>query len=350
MRHGVGIVDHIEDRIVGLKVRDIYEVPAAAIVLTAHEELEDEWHGRWERWRNTYPDSAEDWDRAYSGELLPGWAEALPEFDPAEKEKLSTRAAGATVMGAFQPYAPTMLGGAADLVESTKTNFDGAGLFALDFAGRNIPFGVREHAMGAIVNGLAVHAGIVKPYGSTFLIFSDYMRPAVRLAAMSEAHCVFAWTHDSVGLGEDGPTHQPVEHYMALRAIPNFWFVRPADANETSYAWRVALERQDLAGPQEAHPQLVAQHVVRAHRRAERRWDLPAVVVAARPVERAAAEHVPRPGVGPLHGVAVRVVVVVADAEQLRRTLAAQLARISTDDQFEFGIRTFLEGLNAQAS
>ena len=211
------------------------------------QELEAEWHQRWEAWRNTYPDMAEDWDRAFSGELKPGWMEALPEFDPAETEKIATRAAGAKVMEAFKNYAPTMLGGAADLVESTKTNFDGAGVYAQDFAGRNIPFGVREHAMGAIVNGLAVHGGIVKPYGSTFLIFSDYMRPAVRLSALMGLPVVWAWTHDSVGLGEDGPTHQPVEHYMALRAIPNFWFIRPADANETTYAWKVALERK--AGP-----------------------------------------------------------------------------------------------------
>ncbi len=188
---------------------------------------------------------AEDWDRAFAGELKPAGHDALPEFDPAEKGKMATRAAGAKVMEAFKSYAPTMLGGAADLVESTKTSFDGAGVFARDFAGRNIPFGVREHAMGAIVNGLAVHGGIVKPYGSTFLIFSDYMRPAVRLSALMGLPVVWVWTHDSVGLGEDGPTHQPVEHYMALRAIPNFWFFRPADANETSYAWKVALERKD---------------------------------------------------------------------------------------------------------
>src|SRR4029453_619131 len=208
------------------------------------QELEQEWHTRWEAWRNTYPDMAEDWDRAFAGELKPGWAEALPEFDPAETEKMATRAAGAKVMEAFKNYAPTMLGGAADLAAPTKTNFDGGGVFAQDFAGRNIPFGVREHAMGSIVNGLAVHGGIVKPYGSTFLFFSDYRSPAVRLSALMGLPVVWAWTHDSVGLGEDGPTHQPVEHYMALRAIPNFWFIRPADANETTYAWKVALERQ----------------------------------------------------------------------------------------------------------
>jgi len=138
-----------------------------------------------------------------------------------------------------------MVGGAADLVESTKTEFVGGGLFSATHAGRNIAFGIREHAMGSIVNGISLHNGMLKPYGSTFLIFSDYMRPAVRLSALGEYPVVWVWTHDSVGLGEDGPTHQPVEHYAALRAIPKLWFIRPADANETVYAWKVALERED---------------------------------------------------------------------------------------------------------
>ena len=132
-----------------------------------------------------------------------------------------------------------MIGGAADLVESTKTLFEGGGEFSKVHAGRNVPFGIREHAMGAIVNGAAAHGGIVKPYGSTFLIFSDYMRPSVRLSALMGLPVVWVWTHDSVGLGEDGPTHQPVEHYAALRAIPNLWVMRPGDPNETALAWRV---------------------------------------------------------------------------------------------------------------
>jgi transketolase len=148
-------------------------------------------------------------------------------------------------MNAFAPFFPTMLGGAADLVESTKTIFDGAGEFSRTHAGRNVPFGIREHAMGAIVNGAAAHGAIVHPYGSTFLIFSDYMRPSVRLSALMGLPVVWVWTHDSIGLGEDGPTHQPVEHYSALRAIPNLWVIRPGDANETAEAWRVALERED---------------------------------------------------------------------------------------------------------
>jgi transketolase len=137
-----------------------------------------------------------------------------------------------------------MVGGAADLVESTKTEITGGGTFAATHAGRNIAFGVREHAMGSIVNGIALEPGMLKPFGSTFLIFSDYMRPAVRLSALIGLPAVWIWTHDSVGLGEDGPTHQPVEHHMALRAIPNLWYVRPADANETAMAWRIAFDRR----------------------------------------------------------------------------------------------------------
>ncbi len=148
-------------------------------------------------------------------------------------------------MAAFADYAPTMMGGAADLVESTKTLFEGAGQFSRVHSGRNVPFGIREHGMGAIVNGLAAHGGILKPYGATFLVFSDYMRGAVRLSALMGLPVVWVWTHDSVGLGEDGPTHQPIEHYSALRAIPRLWVMRPGDANETVHAWRVALERAD---------------------------------------------------------------------------------------------------------
>jgi transketolase len=208
------------------------------------DEAETEWRRRFETWRASFQKLTEEWDLAWRGQPIPGWAEALPTFDPSEKDALATRAAGAEVMAAFKGHVPTMVGGAADLVESTKTVFEGAGVFSRYFAGRNIPFGVREHGMGSIVNGLAVHGGIVKPYGSTFLVFSDYMRPAVRLSALMSLPVVWVWTHDSVGLGEDGPTHQPVEHYAALRAIPNLWVIRPADANETTIAWRIALERE----------------------------------------------------------------------------------------------------------
>lgn len=201
------------------------------------------WEERMASWRERHPEMAEDWDRAWSGRLREGWQAALPQF--AAGEKLATRAAGQKVMAAFGEYAPTMVGGAADLVESTKTLFDGGGEFSRVHAGRNVPFGIREHGMGAIVNGLAAHGGIVKPYGSTFFIFSDYMRGAVRLSALMGLPVVWVWTHDSVALGEDGPTHQPIEHFSSLRAIPRLWVVRPSDPNETSVAWRVALERED---------------------------------------------------------------------------------------------------------
>jgi transketolase len=201
------------------------------------------WRQRFERWREAFPEMAEDWDRAWAGRLREGWRDSLPSFDAGSS--IATRSAGQKVMAAFGEFAPTMIGGAADLVESTKTLFDGGGEFSKVHAGRNVPFGIREHAMGAIVNGAAAHGGIVKPYGSTFLMFSDYMRGAVRLSALMGLPVVWVWTHDSVALGEDGPTHQPVEHYAALRAIPRLWVIRPGDANETSVAWRVALERED---------------------------------------------------------------------------------------------------------
>ncbi len=205
--------------------------------------LEAEWRERFDAWSNAFPAAREDWDQVHSGRPRPGFAEALPAFPSGEA--LATRDAGKQVMQAFKSFVPTMVGGAADLVESTKTELEGAGVFSATHAGRNVAFGIREHGMGAIVNGLALHGGIVKPYGSTFLVFSDYMRPAVRLSALMHLPVVWVWTHDSIALGEDGPTHQPIEHYAALRAIPNLWFMRPADANETTYAWKVALERED---------------------------------------------------------------------------------------------------------
>jgi transketolase len=202
-----------------------------------------EWQRREQAWRESYPELAADWDLAWSGRLREGWQDAIPTFQAGKD--VATRSAGQKAMAALAPFGPTMAGGAADLVESTKTVFEGAGQYSRVHTGRNIAFGIREHAMGAIVNGLAAHGAMVKPYGSTFLIFSDYMRPSVRLSALMGLPVVWVWTHDSVGLGEDGPTHQPVEHYAALRAIPHLWVIRPADANETSLAWRLALERED---------------------------------------------------------------------------------------------------------
>jgi transketolase len=231
--------------------RDFY-VPAEAYeafgaCVARGRELQREWQRRLARWRAEDPARAAEWERAWRGRPGAGLAEALPSFDPAGVGALATRAAGGAVMQAFAPFVPTMLGGAADLAESTRTEFKGEPSFSRGRAGRNVHFGVREHAMGAIVNGMALHGGIVKPFGSTFLIFSDYMRPAIRLSALMRLPVVWVFSHDSVGLGEDGPTHQPVEHYAALRAIPGLIVIRPADAAETVEAWRVALE--DCSGP-----------------------------------------------------------------------------------------------------
>ena len=202
--------------------------------------VETEWRSTFDRWSQAFPDLRETWDAAHEGRI---GAWTPPTFEAGKA--IATRDAGKQVMQAFKDAVRTMIGGAADLVESTKTEFEGGGLFSARWSGRNIAFGIREHAMGSIVNGIGAHGGCVKPYGSTFLIFSDYMRPAVRLSALMRLPVLWVWTHDSVGLGPDGPTHQPVETYAALRAIPFLWFVRPADANETAEAWRVALERTD---------------------------------------------------------------------------------------------------------
>src|SRR3954468_1330900 len=209
--------------------------------------LHTEWNERLEQWRSADEDRAKEWDAAWAGKPLPGLTDALPpEW---EKNKLATRAAGQKAMGAFGPFVPTMVGGAADLSESTKTEFPGGDeeRFTRDHSGRNVFFGVREHGMGGAVNGMAAHGGIVRPYGSTFLQFSDYMRGAIRLSALTKLDVAWVYTHDSVALGKDGPTHQPVEHLAALRAIPGLIVLRPGDANETAEAWRVILE--DIDGP-----------------------------------------------------------------------------------------------------
>ncbi|MES1247685.1 MAG: transketolase [Actinomycetota bacterium] len=206
-------------------------------------ELETAWEQKKSSWSAKYPGLRERWDQAHSGKPMPGWQDVLPTFEVGEE--LATRDVGGKVMDAIKHHTPTMVGGAADLVESTKTEFKGGGLFSASHAGRNIAFGIREFAMGAIVNGISLHEGMFKPYGSTFLVFSDYMRNAVRISALSKLQTVWVWTHDSVALGEDGPTHQPVEHYAALRAIPHLWFIRPADPTETVGAWKLALERED---------------------------------------------------------------------------------------------------------
>jgi transketolase len=216
--------------------------------------LQAEWQERLDAWKADHADLAKEWDLAweggsYGGLPLPGLKEALRSIDWSEKPKIATRSAGQKVMAAMSAYVPTMVGGAADLSESTKTEFPGGDdeRYTKAKAARNLFFGVREHGMGGAVNGMAAHGGIVRPYGSTFLQFTDYMRPAIRLSALTGLRVAWVYTHDSVALGEDGPTHQPVEHLAALRAIPNLTVIRPADANETAEAWRVILE--DLEGP-----------------------------------------------------------------------------------------------------
>jgi transketolase len=204
--------------------------------------LQEDWESRFTAWRTQHPDLAAEWDRAWAGEPEPGLEEALPIFDPAEKDKLATRGAGQKVLEAVAPYLPAMVGGSADLAGSTLAILPGDDAFGPESTGRTVHWGIREHAMGSAVNGLALHGGIVRPYGATFLVFSDYMRPAIRLSALMGLPVVWVFTHDSVGLGEDGPTHQPVEHYAALRAIPGLTVIRPGDANETTQAWRSALE------------------------------------------------------------------------------------------------------------
>jgi len=203
--------------------------------------LESNWNSRFEAWRSAYPDLAAEWDRAMAGEFAPGWREQLPGFEGGDS--IATRSAGGEVLNALARFAPTMIGGDADLAGSTRTLIAGANNTGpKQAAERNLRFGVREHGMGAIVNGLALHGGIVKPYSATFFTFSDYMRPAIRLGALMDIPTVYVFTHDSIGLGEDGPTHQPIEQLMSLRAMPNLHVFRPADATETAGAWAAIAE------------------------------------------------------------------------------------------------------------
>ena len=203
--------------------------------------MEEEWKRLFERYREAYPDLADPLLRCFNRDWGDGYKEHLPVFT----EGMATRAASGKVLNAIAKHIPTMLAGSADLFESTNTYLHGLGDFQADNPlGRNIHFGVREHAMGAIMNGMAYHGGIL-PYGGTFLVFSDYMRPAIRLAAMAGLQVIYVFSHDSLWIGEDGPTHQPVEQLSSLRLIPNLWVIRPCDPNEVSVAWEIAIERKD---------------------------------------------------------------------------------------------------------
>ncbi|ADD42105.1 transketolase [Stackebrandtia nassauensis] len=213
----------------------------------------ERWQSDFDAWAQANPKRAELYERVSRRQLPPEWEKSLPVFEP-DAKGVATRAASGKVLSALADTLPELWGGSADLAGSNNTTMDGEPSFLPEARatkkfpgnpyGRTLHFGIREHAMGAICNGIALHGG-TRPYGGTFLVFSDYMRPAVRLAALMQLPVVFVWTHDSIGLGEDGPTHQPIEHLAALRAMPGLDVVRPADANETAWAWRQALEHTD---------------------------------------------------------------------------------------------------------
>ncbi len=245
----------------GWPLEPAFYVPEAALdhfrqAVEKGKEAEAQWDEHLSAYSQDYPELAEELHQAMLAELPEGWDADIPEFSP-DPKGLATRVASGKVMNAIAPKLPTFLGGSADLDPSTHTALTGEGDFesphetvddpqgsvggGWKYSGTNLHFGVREHAMGTILNGLAAHGGTL-PFGATFLIFSDYMRPPMRLAAMMRLHVIYVFTHDSIGLGEDGPTHQPVEQLLGLRAIPNMLVIRPADANETAAAWRVAIE------------------------------------------------------------------------------------------------------------
>ncbi len=216
-------------------------------------QAQDDWQTSFETWAEANPEGKELYDRLVADELSPGWEEALPSW-PADPKGIATRAASGKIISAIAPKMPELWGGSADLAESNNTTPEGEPSFlppdrqSKAFSGgpygRVLHFGIREHAMGAIMNGIKVHGG-TRPYGGTFLTFSDYMRGAVRLSALMRVPVIYVWTHDSIGLGEDGPTHQPIEHVAALRAIPGLDVVRPSDANETAASWAAILKNKD---------------------------------------------------------------------------------------------------------
>ncbi|MDX1623634.1 MAG: transketolase [Gemmatimonadota bacterium] len=202
-------------------------------------ELHRAWSNRFDEWASAHPELAKEWELAWANELPEGWDRDLPEWEAGEE--VATRVAAGDSLRAIAAHVPWLIGGDADLATSTKNTIEGAGDFTkANREGRNFHWGVREHGMGAASNGMAYHGG-VRPFAATFFVFSDYMRPSVRLSAIARLPVVYQWTHDSIGIGEDGPTHQPVEHLASFRAMPNFTLFRPADANEAAEAWRWAM-------------------------------------------------------------------------------------------------------------
>ena len=205
---------------------------------------ETQWQVHFSSYEEAYPELAKEWHGRMNGDLPEGWESDIPIF-PADTKGIATRAASGTVLNAIAKHLPNLFGGSADLAPSNKTEIKGEKDFQADaYEGRNLRFGVREHAMGGILNGMALHGGLI-PYGGTFLVFSDYMRPAIRLAALMGIRVIYVFTHDSIGLGEDGPTHQPIEQLSSLRAIPNLTVIRPCDANETAEAWHYTIKSQN---------------------------------------------------------------------------------------------------------
>jgi transketolase len=206
------------------------------------EQHQAQWKAYFDTYRLHHPELAAEFERRFRGELPENWDAAFPTFNAGEK--IATRAAGGKVINGIAKNVPELIGGSADLAPSTKTWIEGEGRFGWDPGGRNLQFGVREHAMGSMAVGMAEHGGVI-PYTATFLVFADYMRPPLRLSALSRKQVIFVFTHDSVALGEDGPTHQPIEHLAMLRATPHLWVFRPADANEVAESWRQALLRTE---------------------------------------------------------------------------------------------------------
>ena len=234
----------------GWQYEETFTVPDEALAnfrqaLDKGKKKQAEWQAKMQAYRSAYPEEAKQLELALSGELPAGWGDVLGGLFSTEDKPMATREASGKIINALAVKLPSLMGGSADLAPSTKTIIKDGGDFGADnYGGRNMHFGVREHAMGAIANGMALHGGII-PYTATFLIFYDYMRPPVRLAAMMHQRVIFVYTHDSIGLGEDGPTHQPVEQLAGMRAVPNLNVIRPADAVETAAAWKVAIESKN---------------------------------------------------------------------------------------------------------
>ena len=245
----------------GWPLEPTFYIPAEALThfreaVSNGPKVEASWKERFSAYAEKFPELAKELEQIISGVLPAGWEQSIPNF-PADAKGVATRAASGKILTAIATKLPTLIGGSADLNPSTFTMLPKLGDFesperkftdkqgsaggVWDYSGRNLHFGVREHGMGAAINGIAAHGGII-PFGSTFLIFSDYMRPSIRLAALMELGVIYVFTHDSIAVGEDGPTHQPVEQLAALRAIPRLIVIRPGDANETAVAWRVAIE------------------------------------------------------------------------------------------------------------